>query len=278
MNAPAEPRLLEIVNANHVRGPFRCAVFDFDGTLSLLRANWQGLMIPMMVEALLATGSGESEGDLTTIVEDFVTRLTGQPTLRQMEALADALRERGKPRPDPHIYLDRYLDMLLSRTAARIDDVQAGRASPDDLLVRGSRPLIEHLQSRGWLLAIASGAELSDVRREAAILGIDHYFGPRIFGPVNNDSSFSKEQALRQLMADHNLRGHEIAVIGDGPAEILAAKAIGSLALGVASDEVHQDGRVNQLKRTHLLRAAADIIIPDYADLPCILRLLTPDS
>src|SRR5947209_15759718 len=90
---------LEIVNPDYPRGPFRCAVFDFDGTLSLLRGNWQGLMVPMMVESLAATGSGESRAELTAIVEEFVTRLTGQPTMQQMLALADEVAQRGGSRP-----------------------------------------------------------------------------------------------------------------------------------------------------------------------------------
>ena len=56
---------LEIVNQAYVRGPFRCAVFDFDGTLSLLRGNWQGLMVPMMVEALAATANERIRAELT---------------------------------------------------------------------------------------------------------------------------------------------------------------------------------------------------------------------
>ena len=146
------------------------------------------------------------------------------------------------------------------------------------MLVPGSRPLIERLMAGGFLLVIASGTELSDVRREAGVLKIDHYFDSRIFGPVNNDVRFSKERVLHQLMAEHGLRGNEIAAIGDGPAEILAIKAVGGLAIGVASDEIHQDGRINRLKRDHLLRAGADVIIPDYRDVASILRLLTPDS
>src|SRR6266581_1425519 len=102
------PAALEIVNPDHHRGPFRCAVFDFDGTLSLLRGNWQGLMVPMMVEALAATGSGESRTELTAIVEEFVTRLTGQPTMQQMLALCDEVKKRGRPRPDPQVYFRRY--------------------------------------------------------------------------------------------------------------------------------------------------------------------------
>lgn len=278
MSDPAGPCQLEIVNPNHPRGPFRCAVFDFDGTLSLLRSNWQGLMVPMMVESLAATGSGESRAELTAIVEEFVTRLTGQPTMQQMLAFADEVEKRGGPRPDPHRYLHRYLDMLISRTQQRIEDVRAGRATSDETLVPGCRRLVERLSAAGWILVIASGTELSDVQREAGELKIDHYFGPRIFGPVNNDAGFSKQRVLRQLIAEHGLTGDQIVAIGDGPAEMIAAKVVGGLAIGVASDEVHQDGRVNRLKREHLLRAGADAIIPDYRDLAAVLRLLTPDS
>jgi len=125
---------------------------------------------------------------------------------------------------------------------------------------------------------LASGTNLADVRRESAVLKIDHYFGPRIFGPVNDDPGFSKQRVLSQLMADHGLRGDQIVSIGDGPAEMLAIKAVGGLAVGVASDEVHQDGRVNRLKRDHLIRSGADVIIPDYGDIGSVLSLVFPSS
>ena len=44
-----------------VAAPFaRVAVFDFDGTVSLIRAGWMEIMIPMMLEVLSALGTGES--------------------------------------------------------------------------------------------------------------------------------------------------------------------------------------------------------------------------
>src|SRR5438046_6824990 len=154
MSDPAGASHLEIINPAYVRGSFRCAVFDFDGTLSLLRGNWQGLMVPMMVEALAATGSGESRDTLTAIVEEFVTRLTGQPTMQQMLALCDEVEKRGRPRPDPQTYFDRYMDMLLSRTKARIEEVESGKAKIDQMLIPGARHLVERLHTAGWILVI----------------------------------------------------------------------------------------------------------------------------
>jgi len=264
----------KIVNPAYVRGPFRCVVFDFDGTLSLIRGDWQGLMVPMMVEALAVTNTGESTAELTSLVEEFVTRLTGQPTMQQMYALVEEIEKRGQPRPDPVLYFHRYMDMLISRTEARIAEIKSNIKSPDDFLVPGSRPLVERFAAAGLLLVIASGTELVEVRRESEILEIDQYFGERVFGPVNNDPQFSKERVLRQLMDEHDLRGDQIVAIGDGPAEIRAIKAVGGLALGVASDEVNRDGSINRLKREHLLRSGADVIIPDYRNLSAVLKAM----
>jgi phosphoglycolate phosphatase len=264
---------LEVVRQDYLRGPFRAVVFDFDGTLSLLRGNWQGLMAPMCVEALLATGTGETRDELTQIVEEFITRLTGQPTMQQMLALCDEVDKRGRPRPDPNVYFNRYMDTLLRRTKERIEAVMSGQETADEMLIAGARPLLEALSSRDLLLVIASGTELGDVCRESQVLKIDHYFNECVFGPVNNDPQFSKERVLRHLMEEHALRGEEIAAIGDGPAEMLAINAVGGLAIGVASDELHHDGRVNQLKRAHLLRAGADLIVADYRNVDMVLSL-----
>jgi len=225
----------------------------------------------------VATGTSEARSELISIVEEFVTRLTGQPTMQQMYALCDEIEKRGQPRPDANVYFNRYMDMLISRTETRVADVNTGRAKPDDLLVPGARPLLEKLASTGFLLVIASGTNLADVRHESEILKIDHFFQERIFGPVNDDPNFTKERVLRRHVAERSFRGDEIVSIGDGPAEMLATKAVGGLALGVASDEVYQDGRVNQLKREHLIRSGADVIIPDYTTIANVLRFVISD-
>ena len=69
---------IEIVHQNFARGSFRAALFDFDGTLSLLRRNWQDVMIPMMVDILAETGTTETRAQLSEQVEEFVMRLNEQ--------------------------------------------------------------------------------------------------------------------------------------------------------------------------------------------------------
>src|SRR6516165_5319292 len=66
---------VEILRPDLPRGRFRFALFDFDGTLSLIREGWPQVMIPLMVEVLRGTGTAEDEVALTGQVEDFVMRL-----------------------------------------------------------------------------------------------------------------------------------------------------------------------------------------------------------
>ena len=51
---------IEIINQHIERGRYRAVLFDFDGTLSLIREGWQGIMIPMMVDMLAATPAGRA--------------------------------------------------------------------------------------------------------------------------------------------------------------------------------------------------------------------------
>src|SRR5438309_7834488 len=86
---------IEIINEAIPRGRFRSVLFDFDGTLSLIREGWPQVMIPMMVEVLRATGTPEDDAALTAAVEEFVMRLNGRQTIYQMIQLAEEARKRG---------------------------------------------------------------------------------------------------------------------------------------------------------------------------------------
>ena len=53
--------MVECVNPGRSARNARVALFDFDGTLSLIRSGWMDIMVPMMVEILLDLKTGESE-------------------------------------------------------------------------------------------------------------------------------------------------------------------------------------------------------------------------
>ena len=48
------PPNVELVNPGVRRGPFRVALFDFDGTLSLIREGWPRVMVGLMLDHLRA--------------------------------------------------------------------------------------------------------------------------------------------------------------------------------------------------------------------------------
>src|SRR6266849_10350871 len=106
---------IEVIHPDFPRGKIRVALFDFDGTLSLIREGWPDVMIPMMVEHLGRTPAAEPLGELARRVEEFVMRLNGKQTIYQMIQLADEVRQRGGSPLDPLAYKHRYHDLLMKR-------------------------------------------------------------------------------------------------------------------------------------------------------------------
>src|SRR3954447_22310767 len=95
---------IEVLRPDLPRGRFRSVLFDFDGTLSLIREGWPLVMIPLMVEVLRQTGTAESDEQLGSAVEDFVMRLNGRQTIYQMIQLAEEVKKRGGTPLEPLAY------------------------------------------------------------------------------------------------------------------------------------------------------------------------------
>src|SRR5438445_2679 len=140
---------IEVLRADLPRGGFRSVLFDFDGTLSLIREGWPQVMIPMMVEVLRATGTTEDAAALTAAVEDFVMRLNGRQTIYQMIQLAEEVRKRGGVALEPLAYKRRYHALLMERIRGRLDALATAAATAADWIVPGSHALLDNLQRRG---------------------------------------------------------------------------------------------------------------------------------
>jgi phosphoglycolate phosphatase len=264
---------LEVVNPSLPRGRFRSVLFDFDGTLSLIREGWPQIMIPMMVEELHRTGTGESEAQLSAAVEEFVMRLNGRQTIYQMIQLAEEVRRRGGTPAEPLEYKHRYHDRLMNRIRTRVEALESGAVAAEAWTVPGSHALLEGLRRRGLALYLASGTDLKYVRREADLLGLTPYFGQHIYGALDDYQNFSKKMIIEQILRDHGLRGEELLGFGDGFVEIEEVKRVGGVAVAVASDEVRREG-VNAWKRDRLVKAGADLVVPEYRRHEELLRFL----
>jgi phosphoglycolate phosphatase-like HAD superfamily hydrolase len=253
----------------------RVAVLDFDGTLSLIRAGWVEIMVDLMVRVLgPLPKTTESDAGLSAFITDFVLNLTGKPTIHQMEYLVSEARRRGGEPQPAAVYTAQFLDLLHVKSDRRVKALQSGEKTTDELLVPGSRSMLSDLVARGMRLTLASGTAVKDVRREAALLGIDHFFEGRIFGPGDDPRDFSKLEVMQRELADTGCRGPQLLGFGDGCVEIENIKQLGGIAVGCATDEEHRSGRVEEWKRTRLIQAGADVIVPDYRNWPTLAERL----
>jgi beta-phosphoglucomutase-like phosphatase (HAD superfamily) len=268
-----DPSAIEIVRPGFSAGPFRAVLFDFDGTLSLVRRNWQDVMIPMMVEVLLGTGTSETREALYVAVEDFVMRLNGRQTIYQMIRLSEEVARRGATPLDPLEYKRLYHDRLWRQVGQRVGDLKSGAVAADELTVPGARELLVALRGAGLALYLASGTDLNYVLNEAAALGLDTFFRPHIYGALDDYKKFSKALIVQKIIADAGVHGGELLGFGDGFVEIEEIKRVGGVAVGVASNEEARAG-VNAWKRNRLIEAGADVIIGDYRRLDELLRVL----
>ena len=84
---------IRIYNDNFERGKIKHAIFDFDGTISLLREGWEKIMEPVMVESIC--GEQKSSREIINRVKEFIDETTGMQTILQMEGLVEIVEEMG---------------------------------------------------------------------------------------------------------------------------------------------------------------------------------------
>ena len=248
----------------------RYAMFDFDGTISLIRQGWQEIMIPYFMEVVTATGTTETQQEIRELVQEFVDRLTGKQTIYQCMALDDAVVARGGPRRDPGEYKKEYLRRLDERIRDRKKALAEG-ADPEEYIVPGALHFIRLLQEKGIRCYLASGTDEEDVKYEAGLLGLHKVFGDNIRGALDAETTCAKELVIRQLLEQENIQPNELVSFGDGYVEIELVANLGGLAIGAATDEETRQG-VNLWKRDRLISAGANAIIPDFRSAEEILE------
>jgi phosphoglycolate phosphatase-like HAD superfamily hydrolase len=249
-------------------------LFDFDGTLSLIREGWVEVMMAMFLE-MLPPLPNEIEAAARQMLHDDIMRQNGKQTIYQMIQFAERIKERGGGAHEPLWYKNEYLRRLDQRIADRLEGLSRGALKPDSLLVVGARDVLENLRQRNVPLYLASGTDEPYVRREAQLLEIAGYFGQHIYGALDDYKKFSKKMIIERILRENNISGEQLLAFGDGYVEIQNTKEVGGLAVAVASDEANNgSGKMDEWKRKRLLGVGADVVIPDFRDARALLEII----
>ena len=249
-------------------------LFDWDGTLSLIRQGWPEVMVPLFVE-MLPPLPDETEDMRRQLAYDDIMRLNGKQTIYQMIQLAQRIQERGGTPRDPLWYKHEYLRRLDQKIRLRLEGLRSGTLRPDDCLVHGARPFLELLRSRGLPLYLASGTDEVFVKQEAELLDLTGYFGRHIYGALDDYKQFSKKMVIERILRENRISGDQLLSFGDGYVEIQNTKEVGGLAVAVASDEANNgSGQFDEWKRQRLLGVGADVVIPDFRDAKPLLQMI----
>ncbi len=248
------------------------AVFDFDGTLSWLRHGWPEMMHEVLRPHYPAI-EGEPEPARHERLFDEIYTHNGVPTVDYLEAFA---RRFGTARQPVHSssLLDTYHAKLESAIAHRKSLIGDGKAPASDFIVHNALALLQLIAGRGIELAVLSGTLEHRVIEEAALLGLSRFFGGRVVGS-HAGGTFTKRAALERLLSERGLRAAQLLSFGDGAVEIRETKALGGLAVAVASDEHHNGSGTPDPRKARVLKdAGADLIIADYRQPEALLETL----
>ena len=161
-------------------------------------------------------------------------------------------------------YKEIYNQELMKLVGERLNRLKVGKTDVSDFTIKGSVEFLKKLQAKGICLYLASGTDQKDVIKEARLLGYADLFKGGIFGAVGDVKKYSKKMVLEKIMRENNLKGHQLAVFGDGPVELRETRKRGGIAIGIASDEIRRYG-LNTEKRERLIKAGANLIVPDFA-------------
>jgi sugar/nucleoside kinase (ribokinase family)/phosphoglycolate phosphatase-like HAD superfamily hydrolase len=264
---------IEIINEWKEKLNIKYAIFDHDGTISTLREGWELIMAPMMVKAILGEKYKDASNDILAKLEErvseFIDKTTGIQTLVQMQGLVELIREFGYV-PEEKIldefgYKKIYNDELLEMVRIRERKFANGELTLEDLTIKNAIPFLKKMYDAGIQLYLASGTDEVDVKSEASTLGYDHLFEGRIFGSVGDVTIEAKRIVLNRILDKIGTDAStQVITFGDGPVEIRETRKRGGLTVGVATNELRRY-ELNPKKRTRLIKAGADVVVPDFS-------------
>jgi phosphoglycolate phosphatase len=132
------------------------------------------------------------------------------------------------------------------------------RISPGYRVLDGVEPLLLKLSQAGTMLGIVSGAMEGAARVKLSRADLNRFF---VFGGYGSDSDDRAKLTRAAVEKAETLHGRDIPadhvfVVGDTPLDVEAARAVGAVAVAVASGKFSEE---------ELRRSGADHVLPSLA-------------
>lgn len=245
------PGTVEIVHPERVKdAAVTLCFFDVNGTL------WRGY--PFDLKATLwARFLHGTPIPLPHQVREIQTVLaeTDWMNLEDQERELDRFaRERNLPRVDS----PRGKNWSENVVRSAVNRAMIERAVPA-AVIPGLKAFLEALHKSGVHLEVSTSGNAGTRRRVLEGLAVASLFS-RVHGGGH------KEAVIANRVAEEKLEGRRVAMVGDGPGDMAAARQNGALAVGIVTGPAHAE---------RLRRAGADVLVyGDYSDTAALLNVL----
>ncbi|MGD9512404.1 MAG: HAD-IA family hydrolase [Geminicoccaceae bacterium] len=213
--------------SSHAGGCPRLLVFDVDGTL----VDSQATIVACVQAAFRAEG-------LVPPRAEAIRRIVGLSLVEAVLALMDEPDPAAAPRLAEH-YKAAFLEH---------------RARPDfqEPLFPGARAILDDLLERGFVLGIATGKAMRGLRFVLERHGLERHF--TTLQTADLHPSKPHPAMLLAAMQESGISAAETMLIGDTTYDILMARAVGAMPVGVAwgnhaAEELAEAGAAVVLRR-----------------------------
>ncbi len=278
---------IEIIRKKYVSCSPKIMIFDLDGTISTLREGWDTAMHDMMLGAVLGDRAAVESASVISGISERVNALidhtAGIQTIMQMKELKDLITQMGFVEPEkieePRAYKEQFAQVLTKLIESRVKAYRNGTLDAEAITIFGAIPFLEEMSSLQVNMFLVSGTDLSEIEKEAELVGFKDLFDGGIFGSIGDIHHDPKKVTFRRIRESlgEDITPEQVVVFGDGPVEMREAKENGFIAVGLVSDEKRRKG-INMKKRARLVAGGADYLIPDFSWALALLFNIFPDS
>ena len=236
----------------------KCVILDYDGTLTSFRKGQEFILYPYARDCIDKNHRAETNPELEKDLQYFVAHAGGTNPQQLMKRLADLIEKYTGKSESVDFYIKDYGAIFNGEIEKRVDGFDE---DCEQYVISGVRELLDFLESKSVLNYVVTGSCDKAVSRELNKLEMSKYF-EKVYGANVRTVGNHKQEAIKKIMADHQLKEGEVLIVGDGSTEMRAAQKLNLPSLGIASDE--HNGGLCPVKKEMLLDIGVHVLIADY--------------